>query len=159
MITKEEVLRQKNRKWKVNRHMMWGHDFKLIVDPNGDSTGFINDLNRMNEEQRANWMAAYENENQEFLANMPEGVELAKWKYNRYIKDYLSCIKSVDDGVGELLDYLDQSGLAENTIVVYTSDQGFYLGEHGWFDKRFMLRRIIPHTAAGALSKRNKGRY
>ncbi|MCE4564548.1 sulfatase [Maribellus sp. CM-23] len=128
----------KEQEMEVNRHMMWGHDFKLIVDPNGDSTGFMNDLNRMNEEQRANWMAAYENENQEFLANMPEGVELAKWKYNRYIKDYLSCIKSVDDGVGELLDYLDQSGLAENTIVVYTSDQGFYLGEHGWFDKRFM---------------------
>lgn len=64
--------------------------------------------------------------------------EIALWKYNRYIKDYLRTIKSVDDGVGELLDYLEESGLAENTIVVYTSDQGFYLGEHGWFDKRFM---------------------
>jgi arylsulfatase A-like enzyme len=64
--------------------------------------------------------------------------EIARWKYNRYIKDYLRTIKSVDDGVGELLDYLEESGLAENTIVVYTSDQGFYLGEHGWFDKRFM---------------------
>jgi hypothetical protein len=64
--------------------------------------------------------------------------EIARWKYNRYIKDYLRTIQSVDDGVGELLDYLEESGLAENTIVVYTSDQGFYLGEHGWFDKRFM---------------------
>lgn len=60
------------------------------------------------------------------------------WKFNRYIKDYLRTIKSVDDGVGEVLDYLKEVGLAENTIVIYTSDQGFYLGEHGWFDKRFM---------------------
>ena len=65
-------------------------------------------------------------------------MDLAIWKYNRYIKDYLRTIKSVDDGVGEVLDYLDESGLAENTIVIYTSDQGFYLGEHGWFDKRFV---------------------
>src|SRR5690606_87750 len=64
--------------------------------------------------------------------------DLAKWKYNRYIKDYLRTIQSVDDGVGELLNYLEKNGLADNTIVIYTSDQGFYLGEHGWFDKRFM---------------------
>ena len=64
--------------------------------------------------------------------------ELALWKFNRYIKDYLRTIQSVDDGVGEVLDYLDREGLTENTIVVYTSDQGFYLGEHGWFDKRFI---------------------
>ncbi len=60
------------------------------------------------------------------------------WKYQHFIKDYLGCVKAVDEAVGEMLDYLDESGLAENTIVVYTSDQGFYLGEHGWFDKRFM---------------------
>ncbi len=72
-----------------------------------------------------------------------EGKELALWKFNRYIKDYLRTIQSVDDGVGEVLDYLDQEGLAENTIVVYTSDQGFYLGEHGWFDKRFMYEESL----------------
>ena len=64
--------------------------------------------------------------------------KLALWKFDRYIKDYLSTMQSVDDGVGQMLDYLDTSGLADNTIVIYTSDQGFYLGEHGWFDKRFM---------------------
>ncbi len=122
----------------VATHAMWGHDFKLIVDPNGDTTAFYNDIKRMNPEQRANWMAAYESENQEFLAKKLTGKELALWKFNRYIKDYLRCIKSVDDGVGEVLNYLEEAGLAENTIVVYTSDQGFYLGEHGWFDKRFM---------------------
>jgi arylsulfatase A-like enzyme len=128
----------KEQEMQIDGHAMWGHDFKLIVDPNGDSTNFIRDIRRMNNEQRTNWMAAYEDENQEFLNNMPEGKELALWKFNRYIKDYLRTIKSVDDGVSEVLDYLDEAGLAENTIVVYTSDQGFYLGEHGWFDKRFM---------------------
>ncbi len=71
------------------------------------------------------------------------GQPLKKWKYQRYIKDYLRCVASVDDNVGRLLDYLDRSGLAENTIVVYTSDQGFYLGEHGWFDKRFMYEESL----------------
>jgi arylsulfatase A-like enzyme len=128
----------KTQEMKIDGHAQWGHDFKLIVDPNGDSTNFVPDLKRMDPEQRANWMNAYESENQEFLKAKLTGKALAEWKYNRYIKDYLRTIKSVDDGVGELLDYLDKNGLAENTIVVYTSDQGFYLGEHGWFDKRFM---------------------
>ena len=129
----------KEQEMKIDGDAQWGHDFKLIVDPNGDTTNFYyHDIKRMNEEQRANWMDAYESENQEFLANMPTGKELALWKFNRYIKDYLRTIKSVDDGVGELLDYLEEAGLDENTIVIYTSDQGFYLGEHGWFDKRFM---------------------
>jgi arylsulfatase A-like enzyme len=74
----------------------------------------------------------------DFKKNPPEGRDLAQWKFDRYMRDYLRCIQSVDDGVGEVLDYLDETGLSENTIVVYTSDQGFYLGEHGWFDKRFM---------------------
>jgi len=128
----------KEQEMKIDGHARWGHDFKLIVNPDGDTTEFYNDIKRMNPQQRSDWMAAYEDENQQFLKNMPAGKELALWKYNRYIKDYLRCIKSVDDGVGEVLKYLDETGLAENTIVVYTSDQGFYLGEHGWFDKRFM---------------------
>ena len=67
-----------------------------------------------------------------------QGVDLKKWKYQTYIKDYLRCIAGVDRAVGRLLDYLEENNLAENTLVVYTSDQGFYLGEHGWFDKRWM---------------------
>lgn len=66
------------------------------------------------------------------------GKELVRWRLQAYLNDYLSCIRSVDDSVGQVLDYLEDSGLADNTIVIYTSDQGFYLGEHGWFDKRFM---------------------
>jgi len=76
----------------------------------------------------------------------PEGLSgdaLLKWKYQRYMQDYLRCIASVDDNVGRLLDYLDKEGLRENTIVIYTSDQGFFLGEHGWFDKRFMYEESI----------------
>ncbi|MGO2558582.1 sulfatase family protein [Brachybacterium sp.] len=61
------------------------------------------------------------------------------WKYQRYMRDYLRCVQAVDDSVGEILDYLDENGLAENTLVIYTSDQGFFLGDHGWFDKRLML--------------------
>ncbi|MFY0628365.1 MAG: sulfatase [Reichenbachiella sp.] len=64
--------------------------------------------------------------------------EARKWKYHRYIKDYLACVKSVDDQIGRVLAYLDDNGLTENTMVIYTSDQGFYLGDHGFFDKRFM---------------------
>lgn len=76
----------------------------------------------------------------------PEGLtegELKSWKYQRYIKDYLRCIASVDDNVGRLLDYLDREGLAGDTIVIYTSDQGFFLGDHGWYDKRFMYEESL----------------
>jgi arylsulfatase A-like enzyme len=128
----------KTQEMKVDGHMQWGQDFKLAVDPDGNPTNFGNSLKRMTPEQLAKWTSAREAGNQAFLKAKLHGKPLAEWKYNRYIRDYLSCIKSVDDGVGEVLDYLDKNGLTRNTIVVYTSDQGFYLGEHGWFDKRFM---------------------
>jgi len=72
-----------------------------------------------------------------------EGEALKKWKYERYIKDYLRCVASVDDNVGRMLKYLDDEGLAENTVVMYTSDQGFFLGDHGWFDKRWMYEESL----------------
>jgi arylsulfatase A-like enzyme len=71
------------------------------------------------------------------------GDALKKWKYQRYMRDYLACVTSVDDNVGRLLDYLDKNGLRENTIVIYTSDQGFFLGDHDWFDKRFMYEESL----------------
>lgn len=70
-------------------------------------------------------------------------LEEKKWRYQRYIKDYLRCVASVDDNVGRMLDYLDEHGLTENTIVIYTSDQGFFLGDHGWYDKRFMYEESL----------------
>jgi arylsulfatase A-like enzyme len=128
----------KTQEMEIDGHARWGHDFKLKVDPEGRKTALNQQLERFNAEQLKQWDAAYEPKNQAFLETNLEGKDLALWKYNRYIKDYLRTIKSVDDGVGEVLDYLKENGLEENTIVIYTSDQGFYLGEHGWFDKRFM---------------------
>ena len=75
--------------------------------------------------------------------NVLRGDELNRWKYQRYMQDYLACVQSVDDNVGRLLDWLDANGLRENTIVIYTSDQGFFLGEHGMFDKRFMYEESL----------------
>jgi len=92
----------------------------------------------LTEEQLAAWKAAYEPKNEAFRKANLKGKDLVRWKYQRYIKDYLRCVAAVDDNVGRMLDYLDETGLAKNTIVVYSSDQGFYLGDHGWFDKRFM---------------------
>lgn len=152
----------KEQEMQIDGHARWGHDFKMIVDPQGDSTNFHRELNRFNPQQRQDWLNAYTPKNEAFKAayNTMTDEEIAIWKYNRYIKDYLRTIKSVDDGVGELLDYLEESGLAENTIVIYTSDQGFYLGEHGWFDKRFiyeesfrtpLLMRYPKEIAAGTV--------
>ncbi|OQX94547.1 sulfatase [candidate division KSB1 bacterium 4572_119] len=98
---------------------------------------------RFTEEQREEWDRAYDPRNEKFYKSNLKGKELDKWKYQRYIKDYLRTIASVDDNIGRVLDYLDETGLAKNTIVVYTSDQGFYLGEHGWFDKRFMYEQSL----------------
>jgi arylsulfatase A-like enzyme len=89
-------------------------------------------------EQLKKWNAAYGPKNDAFRAAHLTGAALAHWKYQRFIKDYLRCVASVDENVGRVLDYLDESGLAKNTVVIYSSDQGFFLGDHGWFDKRFM---------------------
>lgn len=94
-------------------------------------------------EQKKLWDAAYEPKNEAFRNANLTGKDLVRWKYQRYIKDYLRCIASVDENVGRVLDYLDETGLAKNTVVFYTSDQGFYLGDHGWFDKRFMYEESL----------------
>ena len=107
------------------------------------------------------WLA-YGNEGQQWSPNDSlSGEALKSWKYQIYIKDYLRCIAGVDRAVGRVLDYLDENGLSKNTLVVYTSDQGFYLGEHGWFDKRWMyeesfkmpfLIKSPKHISAGTVS-------
>src|SRR5262249_133745 len=98
---------------------------------------------RMNDEQRAAWENDVDPRLAKFQAADPQGDDLTRWYYQLFLKDYLRCVESVDDSVGRLLKYLDDNGLAKNTIVVYTSDQGFYLGEHGWFDKRFMYEESL----------------
>jgi arylsulfatase A-like enzyme len=94
-------------------------------------------------EQRAAWDEAYGPKNAAFEAAKPTGKDLVRWQYQRYMKDYLRCIASVDEQLGRVLDYLDESGLAEDTIVIYSSDQGFYLGDHGWYDKRWMYEESL----------------
>ncbi|MDF1825591.1 MAG: sulfatase [Verrucomicrobiales bacterium] len=91
------------------------------------------------------WNKAYHKKNLDYLSRRDSMTEkeVIQWKYQRYVKDYLRCVKSVDDSVGEVLDYLKAEGLEENTLVIYSSDQGWYLGEHGWFDKRWMYEESL----------------
>ena len=110
---------------------MTGQDLKL-TPPGG-----------LTREQRKAWDAYYDPRNAQFRQSNLQGKDLVRWKYQRYLHDYFACISSVDDSVGRLLDYLKESGLDKNTIVVYTSDQGFYLGEHGWFDKRWIFEESL----------------
>ena len=98
---------------------------------------FYGEIDRLTAEQRAAWAPFLDRVGREWQAVKGADRELA-WRYQRYMQDYLGSVKSIGDNVGRVLDYLDEAGLAENTIVIYTSDQGFYLGEHGWYDKRFM---------------------
>ena len=107
-------------------HTLTDRDLKLVTPKN------------LTVEQRAAWNAFYEPRNAEFRDANLTGKDLIRWKYQRYIKDYLRCIASVDDNVGRVLDWLAETGLADDTVVIYSSDNGFFLGDHGWFDKRFM---------------------
>jgi arylsulfatase A-like enzyme len=94
-------------------------------------------------EQRRDWDAYYEPRNAAFRAAGLGGKELVTWKYQRYMHDYLGCVKAVDDSVGQILKFLDDEGITNDTIVIYSSDQGFYLGEHGWFDKRWIFEESL----------------
>jgi arylsulfatase A-like enzyme len=94
-------------------------------------------------EQKKLWDTAYNPKNEALKKANLSGKDLVRWKYQRYVKDYLRCIASVDDGVGRMLSYLREAQLEKDTIVIYCSDQGFYLGEHGWFDKRWMYEESL----------------
>lgn len=132
------------------KHMNWAGDSKIypevmdelgIPDASGwDKGAFNREVGRLDSAQRATWDQYYRPVNDAFKKAFPTMTEKEKmqWRYQRYMQDYLGTIASVDENVGRVLDYLEENGLMENTIIVYTSDQGFYLGEHGWFDKRFV---------------------
>jgi arylsulfatase A-like enzyme len=142
----------KTAEMNILTHMMYGHDSKIFpetiaemgsVDPEvPENVNYFKNgsFYRANESQRAQYKPVLDSINNYFKENWPTMTteEKMRWKYKRYMQDYLGTISSVDDNVGRVLDYLEENGLADNTIVVYTSDQGFYLGEHGWFDKRFI---------------------
>ncbi|MFP6586408.1 MAG: sulfatase [Pirellulaceae bacterium] len=133
----------------IDRHFDWAYDAKVrknergdVVLPKPDRYG-TPEYNRMTDQQKQVWDAHFGPLNQAFLADFKAGKlshqEIVRWKYQRYMKNYLATVKAVDESVGRMLKYLDDNGLAENTIVIYSSDQGFFLGEHGWYDKRWMF--------------------
>jgi arylsulfatase A-like enzyme len=130
----------------IGRHMALAWDLKITPMTHEDSIAekrYFDRINRFTPQQLEAWNAVYGPINEEFRNANLEGKELVRWKYQRYLRDYLKCIASVDDNIGRVLEYLEETGLAENTVVIYSSDQGFYLGEHGWFDKRWMYEESL----------------
>lgn len=141
----------KENEMTIANHFFWKHDAKFHGEnrfPDHFRSRIRNgEYHRMTPDQKALWDAQYDPENEAFIAQMEAGElsekDILRWKYQRYIKDYLRTITALDENVGRILDYLDEKGLAENTIVIYSSDQGFYLGEHGWYDKRWMFEESL----------------
>lgn len=132
----------KENQMEIARHMRPGEDLKLWR-PDDQSKAAENFFRRMTPSQRHAWNDAYSPDNARYFARQLEGREQTRYFYQRYLQDYLRCIAAVDESIGELLNYLDKRGLAENTLVVYSSDQGFYLGEHGWYDKRWAFEQSL----------------
>lgn len=147
--TRSDAARQ--QEMEISRHMMLQYDLKMpplqenaqSAQGRRDQDYWRGDYERMTPEQRQAWDAGYQPVIEDFQARKPEGRELALWKYQRYMEDYIATVTAVDENVGRVLDYLDDAGLTEDTLIVYTSDNGFYLGEHGWFDKRFMYEESL----------------
>ncbi len=141
----------KEQEMSIARNISWGHDMKFkgenLFPDHFTREGGNGEYQRMTAEQKQAWDATRDAENEAFIADMKagklKGDEVTRWKYQRYLKDYLRCVRAVDENVGRMLDYLEKSGLAKNTLVIYSSDQGFYLGEHGWYDKRWMFEESL----------------
>lgn len=140
------------------KNQYWSNDLKLdignMTDPGtggGAAIGFDAKkaydgfLNRLNEEQRKKWLDYYEPLSKAFYEANYTGQALEIDIYNRFMRDYMQSIAAVDESVGKVLNYLEEKGELDNTLVIYTSDQGFFLGEHGFFDKRFMYEPTL-HT-------------
>lgn len=133
----------------IDRHFDWAYDAKVRKDERGDvklpkpDRYGTPEYNRMTQAQKKVWDAHFGPRNQAFLADFDAGKlkhrDLVRWKYRRYMRNYLATVKAVDESVGRMLGYLDDNNLSDNTIVIYSSDQGFFLGEHGWYDKRWMF--------------------
>ncbi|MCX2679295.1 sulfatase [Galbibacter sp. EGI 63066] len=143
-------LGSKEQQQTIYKDMYEGHDLKMTVAKGSHKLAhnpWKTDFDRMTPEQRATWDKAYQGKNDAMHEANLSGRELAEWKGQRYLQEYLATIASVDEGVGRILDYLEENDLIENTIVVYTSDQGFYLGEKGWFDKRYMYEESFGMPA------------
>lgn len=127
----------------IAKTMRLGPDLKVWSEEDIGTRAWNRTFGRMTDAQREDWLEVYAPENEAFHDADLKGKDLVRWKYQRYMRDYLRCIRSIDDNVGRLLDYLKETGLDKNTVVMYSSDQGFYLGEHGWFDKRFIYEESL----------------
>ncbi|MCA9215264.1 MAG: sulfatase [Planctomycetales bacterium] len=148
-----------SHKMGIGEHMQLASDL-MVFQTEED----LRVINRMTPDQRSEYVKAFEVENAAFQRQNPTGKDLVRWKYQRYMKNYLRCVAGVDRNVGRVLDRLDELELTKSTIVVYAADQGFYLGEHGWFDKRwayeesmrmpFIVRwpgKVKPNTRCDAM--------
>lgn len=127
------------------------HDMDLIYDNKiyvpGDSSRlsetYLNYVNRLSPKLSKEYWTFYDSISNAFYEKTPQGKDLVEYKFQRYMRDYAKVTKSLDDNIGRLLEYLEKENLLDNTLIVYTSDQGFYMGEHGWFDKRFMYEESM----------------
>ena len=136
----------KFQEMEIDRHMHLQYDLHLPLpagfDPKTSEDGLsrfaLRNLKKLTDSQRDQWDAKWKPRNEAFAAANLSGKDLVRWKYQRYIKNYLRCIKGVDESVGRIVKWLEENNLSENTIVIYSSDQGFYLGDHGWYVKRWM---------------------
>ncbi len=131
----------REQEMEIGQWLSPNYDLKTDLRPDGSANydgTWKAIFNRLTEEEQKAYEEAYGPKNKSFKKANLKGKELVRWKYQRYMKDYLRTVQTIDDNVGRVMDYLKENGLEENTIVIYTSDQGFYMGEHGWFDKRFM---------------------
>jgi len=131
-------LAAKDQDMTIDKTMRLQEDLKVHIDY---SKSYI--YNRFTPDQKKIFSNYYDKISKEFDEKKLSGKDLVRWKYERYLKDYYATAKSLDRNIGKILDYLDKTGLSKNTVVIYASDQGFYLGEHGWFDKRFMYEESL----------------
>ncbi len=132
-----------HRPWEPDEKHASMYESNNIPEPDTFNDNYAN---RANAALNARMRVDRDLNSEDLKKQIPENLSPAaekSWKYQRYIKDYLRCIASIDDNVGRLLDYIDEEGIRDNTLVVYTSDQGFFLGDHGWYDKRFMYEESL----------------
>ena len=140
----------RNQEMEIDRHMDLVSDLfaDLAPAPRGPakpatSTPLHPHFRNLTPAQIEAWHRALDAKNEAFAQAQLRGEQLVRWKYQRYMQHYMACVKSVDDSVGTLIEYLEKTGLRENTVVIYSSDQGFYLGDHGWYDKRWMYEESL----------------
>lgn len=140
------------------KHYSWDYDLK-VNSPDGTPAVYaFGGYKRMNEKEKAIWDSVYNPIQREINEKKLTGNALAEWKYQRYVKDYLKTAQAMDESIGKLMDYLKANNLMENTLIIYTSDQGFYIGEHGWYDKRFMYEESFSTPLIMRLPKRYKAK-